>query len=228
MRALKLAGMLLLYPDRDLRAALADLAAAIATEASLPAVHRPPLAALARELAATDPYEAEEAYVALFDRTRTLSLHLFEHAFGDSRARGQAMVALGERYRQEGLEPDSRELPDYLPLFLEFLSLLPAAEALPMLKEAAPVLDKLRAGLDRRKSGYAAVFGALLAIAEMPATAIDEMPAEDEFAAMDREWEEAAVTFGPEGGGAQADADCGRASDMVRRMNAAGSTGGGA
>jgi len=222
MRALKLIAALLLYPDRALRSALPDLAAALAAESSLPAGHRAGLAGFARTLAALDPYEAEEAYVALFDRTRTLSLHLFEHAFGDSRARGQAMVALGERYRQEGLEPDSRELPDYLPLFLEFLSLLPTADALPMLKEAAPVLDKLRAGLERRESGYAAAFRALLAIANMPATAVDEAPAEDEFAAMDREWEEAAVTFGPGDAAAQADAGCGRASEMVRRMNAGG------
>lgn len=224
MRALKLVGLLLLYPDRELHAALPELASALVTEPSLPPAQRPELVAFARALAAADPYAAEEAYVALFDRTRTLSLHLFEHAFGDSRARGQAMVALGERYRQEGLEPDSRELPDFLPLFLEFLSLLPAADALPMLKEAAPVMDKIRAGLERRESGYAAVFRTLLAIAEMPATAIDEVPAEDEFAAMDREWEEAAVTFGPgEGGGPQADTGCGRASEMVRRMNQAGS-----
>jgi nitrate reductase delta subunit len=222
MRALKLIGMLLLYPDRALRAALPELASALADDASLAPEHRTGLAEFARTLAAMDPYDAEEGYVALFDRTRTLSLHLFEHAFGDSRARGQAMVALGERYRQEGLEPDSRELPDYLPLFLEFLGLLPAAEALPMLKEAAPVLDKLRAGLERRESGYAAAFRALLAIAETPPTAVDAAPAEDEFAAMDREWEEAAVTFGPEKGGAEADGGCGRASEMVRRMNAPG------
>jgi nitrate reductase molybdenum cofactor assembly chaperone NarJ/NarW len=224
MRALKLIGLLLLYPDRELRVALADLAAALTADPSLPAAHRPALAGFARALAAMDPYEVEETYVALFDRTRTLSLHLFEHAFGDSRTRGQAMVALGERYRQAGLEPDPRELPDFLPLFLEFLSMLPAAEALPMLKEAAPVLDKIRAGLVRRESGYAAAFAALLAIAELPATAVDDAPAEDEFAAMDREWEEAAVTFGPgDGGGPQAEAGCGRASEMVRRMHPAAS-----
>ena len=222
MRALKLIGALLLYPDRELRAALPELAAALAAEPALPPAHRAGLAEFARSLAALDPYDAEEGYVALFDRTRTLSLHLFEHAFGDSRARGQAMVALGERYRQEGLEPDSRELPDYLPLFLEFLSLLPAAEALPMLKEAAPVLDKVRAGLERRQSGYASPLRALLAIADMPATAVDEAPAEDEFAAMDREWEEAAVTFGPGDASAEANAGCGRAGEMVRRMNAGG------
>jgi nitrate reductase delta subunit len=91
-----------------------------------------------------------------------------------------------------------------------------------MLKEAAPVLDKIRAGLERRESGYAAAFRALLAMAETPATAVDAAPAEDEFAAMDREWEEAAVTFGPGDAAAQADAGCGRASEMVRRMNAAG------
>ena len=70
----------------------------------------------------------------LFDRTRSLSLHLFEHVHGESRDRGQAMVDLKSTYEDHGFEIDAREMPDYIPLFLEFLSLLPEDEARDLLE----------------------------------------------------------------------------------------------
>ena len=69
-----------------------------------------------------DLYDLQERYVLLFDRTRSLSLHLFEHVHGESRDRGQAMVDLKALYERHGLHMSSSELPDHLPLFLEFLS----------------------------------------------------------------------------------------------------------
>ena len=74
------------------------------------------------ELATGDLYDLQERYVLLFDRTRSLSLHLFEHVHGESRDRGQAMVDLKALYERHGLLMSSSELPDHLPLFLEFLS----------------------------------------------------------------------------------------------------------
>ena len=71
----------------------------------------------------------QERYVLLFDRTRSLSLHLFEHVYGESRDRGQAMVDLKQLYEQHGLFMSSSELPDYLPLFLEFLSAVPETQS---------------------------------------------------------------------------------------------------
>jgi hypothetical protein len=80
------------------------------------------------------------AYVRLFDRGRALSLHLFEHIHGESRDRGQAMVNLLEVYRQHGFELSARELPDYMPLFLEYLAQRPQEEALDMLADTLHVM----------------------------------------------------------------------------------------
>lgn len=81
------------------------------------------------ELASQDLYELQARYVDLFDRSRALSLHLFEHVHGESRDRGQAMVDLKALYESHGLEITASELPDFLPLFLEYLSLRPLEEA---------------------------------------------------------------------------------------------------
>jgi nitrate reductase delta subunit len=193
---------LLSYPTEDLRAATADIAAVIAEESILPlAAIRP----LLDELAESDIYELQERYFALFDRSRTLSLHLFEHIHGESRDRGQAMADLITLYASHGLEMNGGELPDFLPLFLEFLSLLPAAEARALLTEPAGILRALAERLAKRGTAYAGVMGALADLADSAAAPVSAIPEEDpnDLAAMDAEWEEAAVRFGPgEGGGA--------------------------
>jgi nitrate reductase delta subunit len=87
------------------------------------------LLGFAEDLEAGDGWDVQETYVTLFDRTRSLSLHLFEHVHGESRERGQAMVDLIELYQKQGLALEgSQELPDYIPLFLEFLSVYDTAE----------------------------------------------------------------------------------------------------
>ena len=98
-------------------------------------------AAVSEELAGRDIYELEERYVSLFDRSRTLSLNLFEHVHGESRDRGGAMVSLIETYRAGGFEPATTELPDHLPVLLEFLSTRPFAEVQETLADAAHILD---------------------------------------------------------------------------------------
>ena len=97
---------------------------------------------LLTELANGDLYDLQERYVLLFDRTRSLSLHLFEHVHGESRDRGQAMVDLQEQYARANLEVSAAELPDFLPLFLEYLSTLPAKEACETLEPAGAHLRR--------------------------------------------------------------------------------------
>ena len=187
---------LLSYPTEDLHAATADIAAVIAEEAILPlAAIRP----LLNDIAESDIYDLQERYFALFDRSRTLSLHLFEHIHGESRDRGQAMADLISLYASHGLEMTGGELPDFLPLFLEFLSLLPAGEARAMLTEPAGILRALADRLTKRKTAYAGVMGALADLADAAAAPVSAIPEEDpnDLAAMDAEWEEAAVRFGP-------------------------------
>jgi nitrate reductase delta subunit len=183
---------LLDYPSEPLQSNLAEVAAALSTlDTGAGATLRPLLALVER----SDLLDLQEAYIDTFDRGRRTSLNLFEHVHGDSRDRGQAMVDLLEMYRAAGLEPASDQLPDYLPAFLEYLSLLGDAQAREELGEVAHLLQTIGAALTRRRSPYAAVFDVLLALSgEQPAG--DGDPADDtSFAAIDAAWKEEPVSF---------------------------------
>ena len=198
-RTLRALAALLSYPTEAVQAAALEIAAALEAEALLSPARREALSGLLGDLAAGDIYEAQERYVALFDRGRAVSLHLFEHVHGESRDRGQAMADLIALYEEHGLEMAPGELPDFLPLFLEFLSLLPAAEARALLAEPAAILRALADRLSSRDLGYAAVMEAVAELAMAPAVGASAIPDEDpdDLAALDAAWEEAAVRFGP-------------------------------
>ncbi len=201
MKTLKVLSVLLCYPQPEIQAALGEMAEALAEERRLPEPQQQALLALMRQMAQTDVMELQERYVRLFDRGRALSLHLFEHLHGESRDRGQAMVDLLEVYRQHGFELNARELPDYLPLFLEYLAQRPDREALELLSEALHVIAVLGARLAERGSDYHVVFDALSALVGEPADiadirrqVADEGP-DQTVVNMDQIWEEEAVTF---------------------------------
>lgn len=210
--ALKIVSLLLSYPSAELLAAKDELHAALAADRMTGKKEKALLAALIDDLAGLDLYDAEERYVLLFDRSRTLSLHLFEHVHGESRDRGQAMVDLALMYEQQGFDIDTREMPDYLPLFLEYLSTQSAGEVHNLLDQTLHIISALRTRLQKRGSIYA---NALLALEAIAGTAPDaqalsellELPEDDpeDLKALDAIWEEEAVTFG---GGAGNDA-CG-------------------
>jgi nitrate reductase delta subunit len=213
--------LLLSYPAEEARSLYPAAAEALEADARIPAPIRRSLRKLADELGGLDLFEAQERYVWLFDRTRSLSLNLYEHVHGESRDRGQAMVALLELYRARGLELSANELPDHLPVFLEFLSTQPDAEAASLLGEGAHVLSALGERLHKRASPYRAVFAALAALAadKANAEALAAMMAEpddnpDDLEAMDRLWAETAVTFGP------SDVGCPKADALVKAMTA--------
>jgi nitrate reductase delta subunit len=191
-------GALLSYPTEDLQAAAPEIADALAEERIVPDSARTAIGGFLAELVSTDIYELQERYFALFDRSRTLSLHLFEHVHGESRDRGQAMADLMALYRRHDLEMTAGELPDFLPLFLEFLSVLPDEEARALLGEPAGILRALADRLAARNSSYAAVMAALADLAQAPPVSLDcEADNPDDLAALDAAWEEAAVHFGP-------------------------------
>jgi nitrate reductase delta subunit len=190
---------LLSYPSEALQQATGEIAAVLADEAIIPPQNGASIKTLLDELATTDIYELQERYFALFDRSRTLSLHLFEHIHGENRDRGQAMADLITLYNSHGLEMTAGELPDFLPLFLEFLSLLPNAEARAMLAEPAAILRALTERLAKRNTAYVAVMQALADLANAPPVGVSTIPEEDpnDLVAMDAAWEEAAIRFGP-------------------------------
>jgi nitrate reductase delta subunit len=204
-----------------MQAAAGAISEALDREPAIPARLRAQLHDLIEEIATGDLYDLQERYVLLFDRTRSLSLHLFEHVHGESRDRGQAMVDLQNLYAQNGLEIGAAELPDFVPLFLEFLATRPAREAHDHLGQPAHIFSALAERLRKRKSPYEAVFRALVALAaaapaEDDVTSLLGAPDPDagDFAALDAAWEDAPVQFGP-------GADPGCKDDLAMRLRAA-------
>lgn len=180
---------LLCYPDAAWREALPALAAQLRAEPALAARRRSALLELVEELAAADPYEVEAAYVELFDRGRATALHLFEHVHGESRDRGMAMVDLRATYAQAGLELQAHELPDYLPVVLEFLSTQPPEVVRGFVAEIGHILNALHAALVQRKSRYAEVVAAALELGGQEVAAVSARATyADE--PMDAAWEE--------------------------------------
>lgn len=163
---------LLGYPGAPLRAALPELAQALDQEGALSAARRDELKSLMRQLHAADPFEVEAQYVETFDRGRATSLHLFEHVHGDSRDRGPAMVDLAQTYEKAGLLLGEGELPDYLPVVLEFVSTQPPALGREFLGEVSHILNAVFSALLKRESPYASVIAAVLELAGEKAQAV--------------------------------------------------------
>jgi nitrate reductase delta subunit len=190
---------LLSYPSQPMRQALPEIAGVIRATPLLPARERRDLLGLIDELGQGDLLEAEERYVDLFDRGRALSLHLFEHLHGASRDRGAAMVELKRIYERAGFTLSARELPDYLPVLLEYLSCRDLAEARTMLEDCAHILATIGRSLIARGSRYAAVLQALIVIAgESPIDAAKVAPIKERTESLDRDWvEEPAFAAAP-------------------------------
>ena len=204
IKVLKALSGLLTYPSAELQQAAGEISEAIENEPAITLAVRDQLHCLLKELAGDDLYDLQERYVLLFDHTRSLSLYLFEHVHGESRDRGQAMVDLKAQYDKAGLVPDPAELPDFLPLFLEFLSTLPVAEARDMLAQPAHILAAMAERLRKRRSAYEGIFRALVALAaakpkETEVSALLALPDPDatDMAARDAAWADEAVSFGP-------------------------------
>ena len=165
MIVLRALGALLSYPREGIRQALPEIAEAIRASKLIPAHQREGLLTLIDELRADDLLKVEERYVELFDRGRAASLHLFEHLHGEGRDRGQAMVDLTRLYERAGYELSLRELPDYLPVVLEYLSCCDLRETRELLGDCAHILRRIGQSLIARGSSYATVLQALLVIA---------------------------------------------------------------
>ncbi len=220
-RTFKALSALLCYPSAELKLAASEIARLLHEEAILSSGAQKALRPLLTDLAEMDLYDLQERYVLLFDRSRTLSLNLFEHVHGESRDRGPAMVDLLETYRAGGVELQSSELPDHLPILLEFLSTRPPGEAKEILQDAGHIIAALAERLTRRESCYAAVMTGLTEIAGVATSdetvqellsVADDDP--EDLQALDDIWEEAEVTFGPD-----PNAGCPVTRDMLAKMD---------
>jgi nitrate reductase delta subunit len=220
-RTLKAFSLLLSYPTRELQHAMPEISAVLASDTRLTAAARRALRPLIEEMSGRDIYDLEEQFVLLFDRSRTLSLNLFEHVHGESRDRGGAMVSLVETYREGGFDPVTSELPDHLPVLLEFLATRSPVVARDTLADAAHIFQVLAERLARRESAYGAVFAALLQLSgaqadsEAVAALLDQPDVDPtDLEALDEVWEESEVLFGPD-----PNAGCPQVRDMLSRMD---------
>ncbi|ARJ42837.1 nitrate reductase molybdenum cofactor assembly chaperone [Pantoea alhagi] len=210
MMALRIIGRLLDYPDRALFEHQQELEEALSDARELNEQLRAQLLAVVRDFSARPLLDLQADYCELFDRGRATSLLLFEHVHGESRDRGQAMVDLLEQYRAAGLELDSRELPDFLPLYLEYLSSRSPEEAREGLVDIAPILALLGARLRQRNSRWADLLDVLLALSDsgVAADALEPQVAQeardDTPQALDAVWEEEQIRFLGEQGCASA------------------------
>lgn len=220
---LKIISLLLSYPSEELQQSGNLLRATLDQLSDLNEAQIVGLKSLISSIADRDIYDVQEDYVLLFDRTRSLSLHLFEHVYGENRDRGQAMVDLKTMYDDAGFEIDAPEMPDYLPMFLEFLSTRSDEEARHLLGETLHIIAAIRQRLQKRGSLYATAFVALESLAGVKAdealtSEIVNRQEDDpnDLEALDRIWEEEAITFG----GNQGENDCGP-DRLQRRIRAA-------
>jgi nitrate reductase delta subunit len=224
MRTLKILGFLLTYPEQDHVQAISQCMDILKSEKWLSDTMLEKLDAVTEAFSKTDLLDLQESYVDLFDRTPSLSLHLFEHIHGDSRDRGQALVDLLKVYEEAGLFISQDEMPDYLPLFTEYLSSLPPQEASETLGSVVNILSSLAERLKNRGSYYADILNAIIETAARApdAKAVEEFLRKSSGEAlsngeMDKQWEEQfAFANTPQTTGIES--GCPKAEDMLARM----------
>lgn len=196
-RSLRALAWLLRYPDAGMRAALPALCDALHAERALAPDRLAEIDALVDRLRGLPALAVEADYVELFDRSRRNALHLFEHLHGDSRDRGTAMVDLAQTYERAGLVFTAGELPDYLPVVLEFASTQPPQQAREFLRETAHLVRAVFTALAERGSAYASVLAAVLDLAGEPAERVTLA----EEPGLDESWQEPAAFGGCSGAG---------------------------
>ncbi|WP_264430033.1 nitrate reductase molybdenum cofactor assembly chaperone [Halomonas qaidamensis] len=219
MRSLRVLARLLDYPTQALQDACGELIEILNAERRLGAALKSSLMEWCQRLHEGDLLELQAEYVAMFDKGRATSLLLFEHVHGESRDRGQAMVDLMAEYSAAGFELDARELPDHLPVFLEYLSMCDDAEIGRWLGEIRHILALLTARLEERGSDHALVPLSLLALVgaegdvEEHRLQVKKEAPDNTPEALDAVWEEEAVRFS-----ASSDEDCALQSAEGRRL----------
>ncbi|WP_392566343.1 nitrate reductase molybdenum cofactor assembly chaperone [Utexia brackfieldae] len=201
MRSLTILSYLIDYPDQTLWDMSAPLIEAIEKSADFTSAQKQSLVKFIETYLAMDLLDAQEQYHATFDVGSSTSLLLFEHIHGDSRERGQAMVDLLVQYEQSGLTITENQLPDYLPLFLEYAAHLPTEEAIHWLKQIAVIIRLLALRLAKRESEYEILFNLLF---ELSGEQADEVSLQNKIMneqadntpqALDTIWQEEQVLF---------------------------------
>lgn len=156
----RIAALLLDYPNEQMLATVDQIDDA-ATQ--LPDVVGAPLLEFIHHLRATPPITLAQQYVETFDLRRRSSMHLTFYAYGDTRKRGMALLRFKHAYRHAGVELGDEELPDHLPVLLEFAATVDPIGGERLLGEHVPVIELLRLSLLDNGSPYAGVLAAVVA-----------------------------------------------------------------
>lgn len=200
MTLLKLLSVLLDYPDELMWQHRSEVLG-IAAEADVSPILRWQLIDFVDRLLGQDPLDVQAEWLQMFDRGRSMSLLMFEHLHGESRDRGQAMVDLVEAYQRAGFELAATELPDYLPLVLEFLSEQSEAVSREWLSHLSPIIGVLASRAMVRGGGYHVLFDVLLFLSgevvnrEAMDRRAQSEARDDTPQVMDAWWDEEAVRF---------------------------------
>ncbi len=201
MLILKVISRLLDYPTAEMFAAKDELVTIVEKAEELTNQNRTQLLDFIEQLTSRDIFDAQESYDLLFDRGRALSLLLFEHVHGESRDRGQAMVDLMNVYKTNGFEVDSSQLPDYIPLYLEFLSEQTPEFIEEWLGDICHLLTMLSERLIDRECYYSVLFDSLVEISGQEvdrkeiADSVKQEERDDTVEAIDKEWEDKEIRF---------------------------------
>ena len=198
IKTYKVLSLLLSYPNEELQKFLPQVENILREDSLLQDDKVSGLIEFCNRFSRLDLINWQEEYVQLFDYSRSVSLHIFEHIKGDSRDRGQAMVNLMEFYKVRGMQLTTKELPDYIPAFLEFLSTLTPEKAAELLGETVHVMDRINEALNESGNTYSSIFKAIISLsAKKPDKAItQEMIKNEKPLDLDAEYEEEPVTFG--------------------------------
>lgn len=188
----KILSYLLFYPNEEYLANLPSFLREVG-ELKIDVEIKENVITFVNKLKEQDGYDAMSTYVSYFDNNPSLSLYLFDHIMGESKERGQALIDLKELYKEYNFEINSSQLPDYLPLFLEFLSAIDEPKAKELCLEAFDVINTLYLRHEKINSIYAGIFKSLIIkmgkqVEQKEVSVLSEKE-------IDELWKEAEVTF---------------------------------
>jgi len=181
IKSYKILSLLLSYPNAELQKFLPQAITELQNESLLKPDKVKEIARFASHFGKTELTDWQAEYVQLFDYSRSASLHLFEHIKGDAKERGQAMVDLLEFYTDKGWSLSARELPDYLPALLEFLSLVEVQDAAEILAEPVNIINRIYLALKEKENPYRDILSAVISLsAKQPDEKANELIIQDE------------------------------------------------
>lgn len=159
---LKVLSVMLHYPDDEFILSLDDLKEAVE---EIPQVEQREKCMIFLSYLSSNPLiRLQEEYTATFDLNPTTSLNLTYHKWGDARERGNALAELNYLYRKAGYESCNDDLPDYLPLVLEFLSINRLTNNFSSIGQYCDQVKAVGSRLRERDSPYSGILAIVLDI----------------------------------------------------------------